>query len=229
MAERIKIVFAIATYNRPDMLLSLLKDIEREVSCSYKVLVYNDGSKMDYADVKSMKNVVYKKLDHHGKRYYYKLNQRIYKDLKKEDFKYFIHLADDMRLVEDFQKEAISRYKASGADVLNLFVTTSLRDQLHKKVYSNNGHSFIKKRWVDGCYITIRGVLSKHGFKFPAVSDRWFTSPNCSSGCGTALTLMMKRGGTKVVISEKSLVMHNGDHSVMSPDKIRKNLRKAYV
>jgi len=234
MAEDILIV--ISTYNRASMLLRLLEDINREVQRPFKVLIYNDGSTEDYSQVsdylrKEMRNSVYKIVDHHGKKKYYKLNGLIYRDLISERFRYFIQMPDDVRLVKNFGQEVISRYHASRVEVLNILITTSFWDLVKKEnmnVYKQGSYSFVNKTWVDMCYITTREVLSRLRFIFPVVADSWF-SKRSSSGCGTALTRALTDKGARIAISAESLVLHDDHQSMMNPKKYRNYSRKSHV
>jgi len=110
-------------------------------------------------------------------------------------------------------------------------ITTSFWDLVKKEnmlIYKQGHYSYVKKVWVDMCYITTKEVLGRLKFTFPKVADSWF-SKRSSSGCGTALTRALTEKGARIAISAESLVLHDDHQSVMNPGKHRNYSRKSHV
>lgn len=218
-------IILIPTHERPDMLLMLLKDIEREFGNSAKVKVYNDNSKADYSKVESyLKNFdhYYRRTNfNYGKKYFWKLTSIMYEDLLDDEFNYVIQLADDFRLMKGFKNELLKQFKASGADVLNFLVSRGSHEMWrlgNVPQFTSNGYTFWMRKWVDGAFITTRRMMIKIGYQCPEIPEwRFEKEKNVSSGVGSAMSSLFHINGGKIMITNKSLVDHRGMESKMNP------------
>ena len=92
----------ITTYNRPNMLYSLIENLFKEKgSYNINIAVFNDGSSEKYDltnyDVKHIR--MYPNM---GKQKYYVTFNSTFSYVKRIDSKYFIYLPDDVILMDDF-------------------------------------------------------------------------------------------------------------------------------
>ena len=220
-------IFLITTYNRPDLLLDLLKSIKREVP-DCRVKIYNDGSTSNYQKVtdylkENFTNYYYVKMPHGGKRGFWRLHQVMYSEMKNEKYWYFIQLLDDMLLVPGFREKAISRFSECGAELLNIIHPDGLIDYMQKEGYKSekiNGNVYWPRPWLDLCFITTEKYLKRMGYTCPKVTDAWFErKEHTSSGVSTAITKeYVKKGGT-IKIVDRSLLVHTGMISQMNTYK----------
>lgn len=222
-----RIIILITTHNRADMLLDLLKDTKEQFIDNYKIKVYNDSSTDDYTGVaryiKTFNEYYYERTTaHHGKYYFWLLHQKMYSELRDEKFDYFIQLPDDVRLIKNFNHEAINHFIGSGAEVLNILNSDGLRIKMKEqqiKTTRINGYMYWHKHWMDGCFVSDRRFFEIMNFTCPPVNGSWFVNrgPWASSGVGTAITRNFP--GT-IKVADKPLVVHGNHKSVMNPDKV---------
>lgn len=230
-----KAVILITTYNRPQMCLDLLKDIKSQFECIYKVIVYNDCSTEDYAEVERYlrDNIREYRYERNHKRYgkqkFWELHRKMYREVKKERFDYFIQLLDDTRLVDRFYPDVFDLFHKCGCGVLNIM----LPEDLHKRLEATNTIKykyqeqwFWKKRWIDLCFITQRRFFEKVKWSCPLVAEsRWKQNPKASSGVGSALTKAYKGS---IALVTRSLLHHFGDESQMNKERDEGRTKTGY-
>jgi len=113
-----KILILITTYNRPESLLNLLKDIKNDdLRNDIHLLIYNDGSTENYFNVISFLhqhfpgNCSYYDTEvNGGKENYWQLINEAYKEVKHHDFDYFIQFPDDVRLIDNSLSKATTAF-----------------------------------------------------------------------------------------------------------------------
>ena len=226
--KSVRIIVLITTYNRPELLLDLLKSIKRELSC-FRVKIYNDGSTLNYQKVTdylrdNIDDYYYVKMPHGGKRGFWKLHQVMYREMMDEKYEYFVQTLDDMLFVGDFEKKAISQFHECGAELLNIIHPEGLIDYMTREGYKSekiNGNIYWGRPWLDLCFITTKRYLERMNYTCPKVSDQWFNrKKHTSSGVSTAITReYVKRGGT-IMIVDRSLLIHTGEVSQMNTYKV---------
>lgn len=225
-----KVIINITTYNRADMLMELLEDIAREFkSVDYKIKIYNDSSTENYNKIIEFLNKLpgqhyYKRLSENlGKKGYWKLHNIMYDELKKEKFDYYIQMQDDQRLVSGFYPKAINYLKQANVGALNILTV-----QEHQESYSRrklqqkiiNGVKYWNIQFLDCNFITTPDFFKKIDWSMPAIPEsRWKRNPNISSGVGGTITKKYtNRGGTCLHLAS-TLLIHNGQESVMNTHK----------
>ena len=217
-------MFLIPTYNRPDMLLDLLKQIAK-CPYDYKVKIYNDHSKLSYKKVIDYlpdlnEAEYYRTPENHGKQFFWLLNDLMYHDMEKEEFDYCVNLADDLELVEGFFEKAVRYHELSGADLLNILAIESMNRMWRtgdKPRFEKEGVTFIQANWIDGAFICTRKYFEKLNYACPCVPlRRWEKLPNSSSGVGAVLSGTFYRAGGTVMQLERSLVIHRSIKSVIN-------------
>ena len=224
MAKRVEILFLITTYNRPHLLKDLLLDIA-ELPCTYKVLIFDDCSTVDYSEVEEVipelhKCEYYRLSKNHGKRQFWKLQNIMYNHVRCEEFDYCIGLLDDMRLVEGFYPLAIDMFEESDADLLNIVMPETMPDFLNSQgaqQFSVNGFTYWDYHWNDLCYITTVDYFESIDYTCPEVPlRRWIRNTKATSGVGSVLTNKFADMGGSIVMVTKSLLKHTGQVSVMN-------------
>lgn len=219
------IIVSITTYNRPEMLLSLIKQLtEQPTKHSLVIYVYNDHSTVGYNLHDYVLNkkwtIFYQELEeHHGKEKYWKLVDKIFKSLKHWDkMEYYIHLQDDIvlcdnfidRAVECFEKiidpSKISLYLHDGGKRLTEPCWTSFDPVT--VVWENE--EFHLTQWIDMCaFIVKKNFLSVLEYKLEPIV---VTNKEPSSGVGKQIS---KRLYKNYHLYRKPLVTHGDHKSVM--------------
>lgn len=213
------------TCNRPEMLLGLLKQINEQFNCDYVVRIYNDASDSDYSAVeeyiKDKDNYIYQISNiRHGRFLFWKLHRKMYADLKGTEFDYYIQLADDLRLNNQFSHNVIDQFNKCGADLLYIMCNpgaVKLWKKTKVKIFTVEGISYYDKHWTDCTFITTKKFFNGINYTVPKVSiERWMKKPGATSNMGTVLTNISSIAGLKVVGVVKNLVEHMGHKSVLN-------------
>lgn len=217
--------FAIPTYNRPDDLLNLIKNIDGySDKFIIKLFIYNDSSDLNYDKVidylaKTQMSYVYTTTKIRlGKENYSEMYNLIFRDVKNSSFDYFIQTADDMLLVNNFFNRAIDYIKKTNLDVLNILMTSHhLYSYKSKNILPTNMNGVNVYQYViDGAYIAKKIFFGRIDYKINSVrKNRW--DKNKLYGSGTGHEIKKKYKGSLYQLSE-SLFIHTGHESVMNPD-----------
>ena len=228
-----KIQIIINTYQRPDMLLKLIKQINSYAGLyEFDILIFKDYSEVSYKKCIQYLHKSFKwphewiKMEQHcGKKNYWRIIDMAYRELKDKKYDYLFHIQDDLGLEPCFFQEAIRQWDAirdPKKSVMNL-----LRD------YSRNGPMWttvvpeLKKfddvqvystGWVDCCYIAGRNFPGIMEWKLNPVSDAWSGNPEKSSGVGMQMSRRLVDGGYTLWHVKKTLVTHGAHDSVMHPE-----------
>ena len=202
MITKYNYTFLIPSYNRYEKLTNLINQIKN--IDDYLVIVLNDGSTDNryeelgnkYSNVKTITNST-----NNGK---FKFNLTI-KSLLSEainnDGDYFILLADDLILCDDFTK------------ILDNFVSQNLIIN----VLSLNDTMWNIPGWIDGAFVSSKGGLKTIINLIPATLK---TSEGKSTGIWSTVTRAFTRnpGGYTIKNLNYSLTQHNGnDDSKLHP------------
>ena len=149
------VLFIITTYNRPESLIYLLDYIYGLGD----IMIYNDGSSLQYYGLDRYKNLIYHKgLKNFGIAGYYNVINYIFgfiKTLKKYD--YYIFCPDDFVPVDNFLEQAIHIYESIQEDkkiCLNLYTD---RGRFMRSSWTNYipviFNDVCKTQWIDMCFI----------------------------------------------------------------------------
>lgn len=228
-----KIVIFITTFNRPDLLVLLLKDIHRESkSFDIDLLIINDHSTNDYSPVTSFLEERFSGRYHYivnrqnfGKQYYWKTIANGFRYVADLDFEYFIQLPDDVRLVKSFFNRAIKSWDAiTDKDKTCLSIAANFSRLMKPCWTSYQPHAvsfgnidLIKTGWVDLCYISSRAFLQLLNFTIEPVDTRWTSRDGFSSGVGMQISRKLISQGHSIYSVKRSLVIHDHHPSVMHP------------
>lgn len=229
-----KIQILITTFNRPELLLALLKNIKSE-SKDYNVslLIINDHSSEDYSKVISYlkrhfsnKFEFYETEFNSGKICYWQIINFAYSLMTECRFDYFIQLPDDVTLVKGFFHKSISYFEAISDK--NKTCLNILND------YSRNGKSFwtsfktidvefsgyklFRTGWIDLCFISTRKYFKALEYSILPVHPAWSGHKEKSSGVGLQLSRRLISQNYSIYQVKNSLVIHNDHPSVMHPE-----------
>ena len=223
----------ILTFERPDVLLTLLQDIdanrgEHEVSVS----VYDDASRKDYAKVRMFldeRGWEYTRArSNHGKRGFWRWVSRIYREQKTRPERIFVLLPDDMRLCDRFFDRALNtwdRIRDPTKVALNLLRDNSRDGQscwTHQKPIDCGPVFDIG--WVDGAILCNRRYFKALDWQLePVDPQRWRIAPRSSSGVGQQISLRLHEQGLGMYGVKRSLTAHLSGGSKMNPIERRKN------
>jgi len=236
MKTHIKVI--ITTYERPTMLLNLLKSIRKNTSSNLDIhlMIFDDCSVADYSKVfnyldkfYSNKANFFKLNEHQGKKGYWKIINYAYSLLKNQKFNYVIQLPDDIRLDVDFFNKAKQLYNQimdPNKVVLNLLTETSrmfkpmwTRYCPHLVKYGNN--EFVKTGWLDMCFIATQDFFKILKYEIPGVNEHFAKTKGKSSGVGMYISQTIFKSGASMYQVPKSLVFH-GKHKSQMHTELRK-------
>jgi hypothetical protein len=216
----------ITTFERPDLLLDLLHDLDREARgpLCLSVRVYDDASGADYGEVRGYlreRGWVYVRADQgHGRARYREWMSRVFQDLRGVDARFYLKLDDDLRLCRDFLPrllEAWERIPDPDKASLNPLRDRSRVDQpcWTRQAPVPMGH-VDRTGWVDGIFLCQRRLFEVIDFRVPPVPDWWSNRPDRGSGFGWAVSHALLDAGLNLYRVGRSLLAHRATPSVMN-------------
>lgn len=216
---------AVTTYNRPEMLRRLLKQLRREAGRhDVTVHVYDDaGTRSLRSDDPAMAGVrLYRYTENNGKAGYWRVVSQALADAAKGNGDYFLLLQDDVELVPGFFDEVRRQWEMNpDRRKAALFM---LRDrQRDGKACWTNFKPRVRRygslratqtQWTDCLFFTDRRF-----FRVIPGIDPVVPAPlrGQSSGVGRQISLRLHRGGYTIYQASRSLVLHGDHESVMHP------------
>jgi len=233
-----KIIVFITTYERPEMLLNLLKEIKKQgKNFQIKLLINNDCSSANYAKViaylkRYFKDFYYYEDNiHRGKAYYYHIIHEFYQLVRSESFDYFIQIPDDIQLVDRFFDRAIQKFdsirdeKKACLNILNDYGRNghAVWVPVDPKKIQFDSYTFILSGWVDMAYICGRKYFEFLDFKINVVDKNWSGKPGRSSGVGKQISERLFAAGASIYQVSHSLLIHGLHESVMHPHERKKH------
>ncbi len=225
------VTVVITTYNRPDSLRRLLRSLmadagDLRVDCR----VYNDCSTMPYVgmpDSSERFRITTVDLDwHHGKQEYWRMVDRIFRDLENLRSRYYVQLPDDVEALPGFLRHAMHTYEAiqdPDKACLNLYLDSHRIGKANwtaalPQIERHNGVSVFKTGWVDLCYLAERRFFERLGFRIdPIGPERWRRNPLLSSGVGMQITHRLQGQGLYQV--RHSYLASDSVPSAMNPHR----------
>jgi hypothetical protein len=206
----------IFTYNRPEMLLRLL----RECPAGEQVIALDDGS--DYDPSEHMKLCRYIRTQHWGKMGFWQKWQYAFDLCQNSTDEYFTFLADDMREVE-WHRLARIPDKLYAQNLM--FERGRIRDWTGLGGYPEqfNGEPHYMVGYVDCAYQTNRMTMEQIGWKQDEVEFEWFMAgPNISSGVGHHQSWRFVHNRVPMVMPSKTIAKHGNHLSQMHPEHRKK-------
>lgn len=185
-----------------------------------KGLILNDASA--YSRIE-FDNFEYRQFLHnHGRRYYYRIMNIAFDEMRKKDFKYFINLQDDVILTDDFFNKCIKTWesiKDKDKTILDLRtderVGKSMWGIFPVNTVNTDAGKFYKSQWFDLVFMSDASIK----VKMPVLD---YYNIDTSSGVARQLTKRFRIKGFNMYHFEKSLVHHGHCESLMNPETRKK-------
>lgn len=227
MNDNFDFCVVITTYNRPNMLIRLLENIESEKKdFKIKIIVFNDGSDEKY-DLSKFDVTHIKMYPNGGKQKYWVLFNNTFKIIKNIKSKYFIYLPDDVKLVDNFFETVKYEYeKIKDIKKICLSILTDNRTTRTNWTNFNPIHfdSVIKTQWNDLCFISEKKFFDILDYKINPISiNRWKKNSNLSSGVGEQISILLHNKNYSLYHTKKSMVYHGDHESLMNYDERKNN------
>lgn len=201
-------VFLIPTYNRYDMLVEIINEIETQcVYKKYKIIIFDDNSTdKHYGDLtKNHKNIKYYKSEtNNGKVDFYKNINYLFNEASQVQSKLYTFLADDLQLSKNFVTYIEDLMSVEGVEIINYHINKS-------ELYTNWGYG----SWVDGAFVMSNNIPKRlKEFKFTPNNTK-----HDGSGIWASFTSEISKEKYKVYFTNIPLVKHLGHtNSVMHPE-----------
>lgn len=185
----------ITSYQRPEMLLRLLKELQGE-----NITVIDDGS--DYDPAEHEKYCDYIRHKHKGKKDFFRIWQRMFLIARKTNDDEIIFLQDDLTNID---LQGLRKSTPTGKYAFNLMNIGPDR-------------KWTAAGYVDCIFATNRETLGAINWRVPAVSPkRWNNNPNMSSGVGQYLSMMLYLKNIPMIIPNRNYASHGSHESKMHP------------
>ncbi len=184
----------ITSYNRPRLLMRLLKEL------SGKVIVLDDGS--DYDPTPHQEHCEYYRMKHHGKEGFWKLWLHMLAMAEDTEADEFLFLQDDVYNVD---LEGLQNVETPELYALNVM------DVGPDRGWGPAGY-------VDCIFKTNRTTLDAIGWGFEEVDKyRWMYRPDLSSGVGQKLSEAFYRNNIPMILPKRNYASHGDADSKMHP------------
>lgn len=229
MIEEYDFCIIITTFNRPQMLVELLENIEKEKK-DYKILVVvcDDSSEQKVDLTKYNVNKI--TMSHNmGKKKYYVVINATFSYIKNINSKYYIYLPDDIKLVDNFFDETKRIYELID-DPRKVCLNILTDDRVSKTNWTNfrtiDRGLFYHTQWNDLCFIAEKKFFDVLNYRIePIDQNRWKQNPNLSSGVGQQISIKLNNNGYNMYHTKTSMVIHGNHESKMNKiERSRVNL-----
>jgi hypothetical protein len=238
-ADPKNILIWINTFERPQELSVLLNDIHQSThDFNIKILVMDDNSKVDYTEsinrFSGKLNISFMKMtSNHGKKLYWRLCNTALSYIQKleSNYKYFIKIDDDFRLVDNFFQRCINVWE-SIQDFRKIGLNFVVDDRLEKTNWSKfkpqltqfSKIDVYKTQWIDMNFFCTRSLFQVLEYRIREQSPlRWAKNEKASSGVGRDITSRVLTQGYNLYMSTESLAIHDHHESKMNPEERRDN------
>jgi len=220
-----KIAILIFSYNRPEMLLTLLQQIKQQQNNDFiKLFIIDDGSNQDMSSCfdYARKNFLFrliKNSENKGKVRFYQTVTTGLQMLKNANCDYYITLPDDVELVEDFFNKSIMQFNkvSEYTDVLNILTCNE-----HHEVYKSVGRQFqvIKntKYFVNDFY-DLAGIFKQNFLDIIEYRCNPTAVHDLKKGSqvgGRISQYYLAKTQKRIIQTYYSLLIHKGQLSVMN-------------
>ena len=220
----------ITTFNRPDLLVSLLGDLIRERGGrKIHVVIYDDGSTKGYDEVKSIalsEGWIFRRYEvNQGKKGYHRIVSAALQEASSSLTDRFLFLQDDVRLCREFfdqvlglwdqildpDKATLYLFRDSRRSEVGTICWTGFRSRIEGPVE--------RTQWTDCvAFLFDRSLLvALDNGLHPIPESRWVQEPLLSSGVGQQISVRLNRAKKGLYRTLYSYVSHSEGPSVMNP------------
>lgn len=201
-------IYIIFTYNRQEMLTSLLKELEGK-----NVFVIDNCSNYD---VSTLGVDYYSFPINGGKRLFYQKWQLALEKFRESNFEYVCFLPDDvssldLKGIENLTRQGLENFAITLANTGNFYRWGEYNTSNKEFVFNDRLHKDCC--YVDGCFITNKKTLD--GINIGPMPDLWFDRSDKSSGVGYSTTMQLRKKGALMLMPNKSYLYHGDHKSVM--------------
>lgn len=217
------IFVAITTHNRPVRVRRAVDDVKRQLSIVPEIHVYDDGSDVPFEDPEChVTRFAYP----HGKREYWKVVDRAWRDVRHRRGQYdaFLFMQDDIRIPGAHTLfTAAWSLDATGGVSLNLYgdgpSPHSPARWTRSPLTYDERLDLYESNWLDlACVMFAPAVFDIVPSIDPIPPDRWDDDPTLSSGVGRQLSRRLLFSGQWMVTAP--WVEHrDGGISIMNPHR----------
>lgn len=214
-------MICITSYDRPDMLLRLLKELQ---GCGHEIHVFDDCSDYPYTDYLGLCQY-HRAPVHRGKEEYWRQWQWILDTCKHSDADRFLFMPDDWHSVElwrvhDFLDALEPPFAFNFTN--NGVVTNWTGVPRREKTVA--GEEVWQVGFVDCGFFCPLKTLRALDWKIRPVPQSRFTRDNISSGVGQQLSTRLFKLGIPIYQPRRSMAWHDGTHeSKMHPQERKEN------
>ena len=205
-------MIVIFSYNRPDMLMRLL----RECPSDEQIIVLDDGSTYDPSE--HMKLCHYIRTQHYGREGFWLKWQHAFDLCRISEDNYFTFLADDMT---EIQWERIAKLPNSLYAKNLMYERGRFRDWTGMGGFEQdfNGEPHYSVGYVDCAFATNRATMEAIAWKQDEVKWEWFRAgKHISSGVGHQQSWRFVHNRVPMFMPQVTIAKH-GDHpSQMHPE-----------
>jgi hypothetical protein len=224
-SDAFKIIIVITTFDRPNLLLNLIKEFKkqsRDIPHVLSFVIYNDGSSEDYTEVRKelddTNHIYLMGKKNKGKKGYWKTINATLKAIKRNysDWNYAIYVGDNFVIVNDFFIHLFGawfRIQDQKKGALNI-----VRDyRSFSEIWGND-------YWIDGKFMIRNECLRKLNFKVYRIpKSRWRKNKLTSSGVWRQISERLVKLGYRLYHIDESLAVRvHPFESKMNPEIRRK-------
>lgn len=204
-------MIVIFSYNRPEMLMSLLKELRGKD----EIIVIDDGS--DYSPFEYLEYCDYYRSEHLGKEGFWYQWQTAFHLCNDSGHDWFLFLQDDLKDVQyDTIRSATKDLDKYAFNVVNMGGDRRWSDITWKNRRVGDIRCY-QMSYVDCIFATNRKTLDLLEWKMDPVPPGRFVNPLISSGVGQQLTRKFARYEVPMYLPKKSLAYHGDHFSEMHP------------
>lgn len=219
----------ITTYNRRQMLKTLLQDVFNNCkNKKVKVVVFDDASDF-YLDVDKHDVQLIRYHKNNGKTNFWKVIEDTFKYVKNINARYYFYLQDDVRLVDNFFERSTEIYEKIDDHKKISLGTLMVESQRNTPKWTNfvpeNHGDYYKTQWCELFFVAERKFFEALEYKMnPISTDRWKNRPNLGSGVGEQISHRLLGLGYNMYHVVNSLAEH-GDHESAMNTSDRKTVK----
>lgn len=236
-----KLAISITTYNRPNLLLTQLKELGRQLEHGgheATIFVVNDASIRKYTKVEEqLEKMPYETrydrfVTNQGKKKHWRVVNHIFEWYRRQQFEYAIYLQDDCVLERDFLPDLLAQFKAIGHSkkvALNYVLEPSRINKpvwtpVQPRVYKYSRYKIFRVGWLDLHFIANENFFSTLNYNIHPIGEgRWADDKTRSSGVGRQISFRLFRSGHSMWQVTSSLVTHGIHKSWMNPISRKSN------